>query len=126
MAARIASSLIGCWLSLSVYFWPQPGVRGFTNLVLGLILAVTGFCGIWLRSLRYFDGLLGLWLLGSVLAFNYQPPWAGIHDAVIGALLVVLAAFSGREGYRNLDHWVEQFDNDPALLKRPFRSLAHA
>lgn len=119
MNARAASSILGIWLFASVFVWHhQPG-RGFNDIIVGLLLFSSGFFGTYIRSFRYFDGLLGCWMVLSFFVLMSNSFAERIHDGVLGLLVVGLATMGGAEGERFYDHWVRLFDRNPTLDRRP-------
>ncbi|MBS2028403.1 MAG: hypothetical protein JST54_10900 [Deltaproteobacteria bacterium] len=117
MGYRIASAALGVWLAMSIYLVPEPPGRGFANLCIGLLLFTSGLCGVWIRSLRWFDMLLGLSLIFGSVALVYSGTRIGLHQFILGVAVVILATPGGRDGRRYLDHWVSRFDLDPYLWR---------
>lgn len=119
MQARNASAILGIWLFISIFCWHHEPARGFNDLVVGLALFTSGYCGQYVRSFRFFDGLLGCWMVLSffVLSANSFPE--RVHDGVLGLLVVGLASIG--TGERGLDHWVRHFDRNPRLFRWPLR-----
>src|SRR4051812_4279158 len=93
----------------------HPPSRGFNDLVVGTVLCLSGFCGIWLRSLRFFDLALGLWMAATLVVLRSGPMAVNLHDALLGLCVVGLALRGGRDAEQNLDHWVLRFDPRPDL-----------
>jgi uncharacterized RDD family membrane protein YckC len=119
MQARNASAILGIWLFISVFCWHhQPG-RGFNDLVVGLALFTSGYFGQYLRAFRFFDGLLGCWMVLSFFVLMASSFPERVHDGVLGLLVVGLAAMTDRDGDHYLDHWIDIFDRNPTLERRP-------
>jgi len=117
---RIASAVLGIWLSVSVYVVHVSPGRGFANLCIGLMLFVSGLCGIWIRSLRWFDMLLGISLVFGSVALVFTGTRVVAEQFFLGLAVILLAIPGGRDGRKYLDHWVSHFDLNPALWRPRF------
>ena len=118
MPYRIASSALGFWLMLSVFLWPHDPTRGFADFFVGSLLLLAGFCGIFLRLFRFFETLLGLWLVWSAFALSAMSLTGRLHDGLLGLVVVALSVVPGRLADERHDHWVAEFDQNPTLLRR--------
>lgn len=118
MPYRIASSILGIWLVVSVFCWHHAPERGFADFAVGITLFLSGFSGLYLRAFRFFDGLLGLWMVGSFFLLRAEHFPGRLHDALLGLVVLALASIPGKDAALRHDHWISDFDLNPGLERR--------
>ena len=96
LAARVASTLLGAWLVVSVLAWSHHGPEGFNTLVTGLLVLTVAPIAVWVPGARFAGAFLGAWLLLTTLVFDHASRFTLLHDLVAAILLLVLAAVRGR------------------------------
>lgn len=93
-AARIANTVLGLWLFISIFVWPHTPAQAVNAAIVGLFVALTALSA-WSTGprlrLRLANTAFGMWLLVSVVAF---PTWViatQINSAIVGVLVFALS-----------------------------------
>jgi hypothetical protein len=96
IAPRVANTVLGAWLIVSVLVWPHYGPEGFNTLVTGLLLVTVAPVAIWTPRLRYGGLFLGAWLLLTTFVFVHALRLTFFHDLAAALVAIGLSLVPSR------------------------------
>lgn len=88
---RVASAVLGAWLSLSVFLWPHRPTAGFNDFMVGIFAFVIALCAIWAPTLRFGNTMLAVWLLVTTTFFGHDVALTAWVDALTAIALFALS-----------------------------------
>jgi hypothetical protein len=92
--ARVLNAILGLWLFVSVFLWPDTSAQRANIALVGLFVALTALSA-WTVGqrprLRLINACLGAWLLFSIAAFPPRNIETKINSAIVGVLVFLLA-----------------------------------
>jgi hypothetical protein len=96
VAPRVANTVLGAWLVLSVLAWPHLGPEGFNTLVTGLLVLTVAPLAAFAPRLRYGNLFFGAWLFVTTFVFVHARAFTFWHDLLASLLVLALAALPSR------------------------------
>jgi hypothetical protein len=85
------SLAIGLWLVLSTVAFQAESSAGFNRLMVGMMVASCAVMAAFAPWFRYVNTGLGVWLLGTTMAFDHRSPFLFLSTLAVAAALVVLS-----------------------------------
>jgi hypothetical protein len=100
MGARSMNLSLGLWLFLSAFLWQHGHAQTINALVCGILAVTIALAGLEGRPYaRYFNVVLGVWLIVSSFFLHGTRPPTAVNHVVVGLAIAVLASLRhiGRE-----------------------------
>jgi hypothetical protein len=101
MFVRILNALLGLYLFVAAFFWPQVRVQFLNVLLVGVLTTAFGLASILGKHhARKVSAGLGFWLFLSGLVLPSATPGALFNQIVCAVLLVVTALWPAQVHYQ--------------------------
>jgi hypothetical protein len=104
--ARIASAILGIWLTAAPFVLGYGEPARTNDLIVGPTAAALAAIAAWEATspLRWLNLILGLWLMIAPWVLGHEP-LAALNSGVVGLLMATLAAFRARPRERIGGGW---------------------
>jgi hypothetical protein len=101
MFVRILNALLGLYLFVAAFFWPQQRAQFVNVMIVGLLTVAFGLASIMgVHHARKVSAALGFWLFLTALVLPTASNGALVNQIVCAVLLVVTSLFPAQLHYQ--------------------------
>jgi hypothetical protein len=91
--------ILGLWLVIAAFLPFSPDGNLWNNLIVGIIVAVSGFTAIKEKNWQgWTAGILGIWLIIAAFIPEIQAHTGNMWNGIIVGILLMIAGFGALEG----------------------------